>query len=214
MTRRNAKQKKTHGSSKSLKRKSLGLPPKPRILIVCEGAETEPKYLNRLRRELRLSKDLLKIVGGDLGGSNPKSLAEYAREKNIAAHQERFSYDEVWCVFDRDQHTRIEEAFIQIRDNNFKSAFSNPSFELWFLLHFQNQTASIERRVVLRELKKHLRNYEKSLDVYDDLKPKQADAIERARNLRKNCTASGTVPECPYTNVDELLQSISKAYTK
>ncbi len=58
---------------------------------------------------------------------------------------------QVWALFDRDQHTDIPEAFACLREHNttartagrgqIQVAFSNPSFDLWLLLHFQQLSA-------------------------------------------------------------------------
>lgn len=67
----------------------------------------------------------------------------------------------------------------------YQIAFSNPSFEVWFLFHFCNQTTEVENceaAIRLLRQKGHLEQYEKNKDVYDQLKPFQDKAIERAKN--------------------------------
>jgi hypothetical protein len=63
-------------------------------------------------------------------------------------------------------------------------AFSNPSFEMWFLLHFHDQTTPLEdcdATIKLLKQKGRLEQYEKNKDVYEQLKPLQSIAIERAK---------------------------------
>ncbi len=47
-------------------------------------------------------------------------------------------YDQVWCVFDRDDllPRQISEALHYAQQGAIRVAFSNQAFELWYLLHF------------------------------------------------------------------------------
>lgn len=52
------------------------------------------------------------------------------------------TYDEVWCVFDKDGHPKQQEAFELVQHNqasgkNINIAFSSRSIEYYFLLHFE-----------------------------------------------------------------------------
>jgi len=64
---------------------------------------------------------------------------------------------------------------------------SNPSMELWFLLHYKNQTASISSQDCIRELSKRNRNsyqkgvIDKNLEV--KLTENLTKACERASHL-------------------------------
>ena len=76
----------------------------------------------------------------------PKTLVERAvamkREAALEAKRkkdENLKYDQVWCVFDIDEHPFVPEAKQQARDNGIEVAISNPCFELWALLHFRDQ---------------------------------------------------------------------------
>lgn len=63
-----------------------------RFLIVCEGEKTEPNYF----RSFRVPKDVFEIdVRGF--GENPSRLVKIA--KHLSKQED---YDQVWCVFDRD----------------------------------------------------------------------------------------------------------------
>jgi hypothetical protein len=108
---------------------------------------TEPSYFNAVRRAERGIIDLEIVPGGV-----PKTVVERAVQLRNRAEQEAkrrgdeyLRYDYVWCVFDVDEHPFVPEAKQQAHDNRIDLAVSNPCFELWFLLHFQDQTAHIER---------------------------------------------------------------------
>ncbi|MGH3940412.1 MAG: RloB family protein, partial [Pseudonocardiaceae bacterium] len=49
-----------------------------------------------------------------------------------------------WCVFDVEwpkNHPNLKQAIQLARDHNIRLAISNPCFELWLILHFEDQTA-------------------------------------------------------------------------
>lgn len=56
------------------------------------------------------------------------------------------AHDQIWCVFDRDEHPNFTEAIGLALRHGINLAISNPCLELWFLLHFEDQTAHLERR--------------------------------------------------------------------
>src|SRR6185295_17099142 len=123
--------------------------PRRRILVLCEGKETEPRYLEALYAKLRPSRVQIVIEGY---GEDPKALVEraVARKREVEREARRrgdseISPDEIWCVFDVDEHGRLADARQQARDNGIELAVSNPCFELWALLHFQDQTAYLAR---------------------------------------------------------------------
>lgn len=101
---------------------------KPIILIVCEGENTEPLYFSAFR----LSSATVDPYGGK---KNPTNVVRYAK---LLAKKKK--YDEVWCVFDKDDFTDNDFHYA-IRDAHqagFKVAYSNQSFEYWLILHFED----------------------------------------------------------------------------
>ena len=112
----------------TLERPMPSLSVKPTILIVCEGKNTEPSYF----RQFRLSSATIKAIGE---GYNTISLVNRAMQ--IANCE---SYDQVWCVFDKDDFNDIDfNNAIEIANaNNFGVAYSNQAFEYWLILHFDD----------------------------------------------------------------------------
>ncbi|MEV6838774.1 RloB family protein [Streptomyces sp. NPDC051133] len=53
-----------------------------------------------------------------------------------------WSWPQVWCLFDRDEHEDIPTAFARARREELHVAYSHPCFELWRLLHYQNYTST------------------------------------------------------------------------
>jgi hypothetical protein len=109
---------------------------KPTILIVCEGANTEPSYF----KQFRLSSATIKPVGV---GFNTISLVNKAIQ--IA---ELESYDQVWCVFDKDDFSDSDfnTAIAIAEAKKIGVAYSNQAFEYWIILHFDDhQGGSMHR---------------------------------------------------------------------
>jgi len=115
-----------------------------RFLIVCEGTQTEPNYFNRFR----VPKRVVKVVG--LGQSTSKLVSETIK----LALRNRFKFDQVWCVFDRDRYPAKNfcDAINLAKDNGVKVAYSNEAFELWFVLHFQYLDTAQSRENLVRML--------------------------------------------------------------
>ena len=185
--------------------------PKRRILVICEGTVTEAGYFKELRSLFRNS--LVEIEIDDEGGV-PKTLVERAAARKRAANRdarrqrdEFLRYDMVWCVFDVDEHPHLLDARQQARDNGIDLAVSNPCFELWALLHFQDQTAYLERGEARRRLKEHIPGYEKALP-FKRLHPAYAEAVRRAQNLAHRREEAQDSDGNPSTGVYRLTEII------
>ena len=71
--------------------------------------------------------------------------------------------DEYWCVIDVDQHPKLGPAVEKAIANDIGVAVSNPCVELWFILHFQDQAAEIDRKRA-QAISKELLKCDKVLD--------------------------------------------------
>lgn len=107
-----------------------------RILILCEGTETEPAYFNGLIRYHRLNGTVVEFrVEG--AGRSTLSLITYA-EGQRGSGSEKF--DEIWCVFDKDYFADqdFDNAIAKAHSHKYlRAAWSNEAFELWYVLHFE-----------------------------------------------------------------------------
>jgi len=167
----------------------------PRILIVSEGKVTEPGYFNEMQRIERRQ-----VALNFESGMTPKTAVE------TAARLKR-EYNEVWCVFDIDSHPLVPDARQQARDNNIELAISNPCFELWAVLHYQDQHAHIERPKLRELCRRHMPGYKKRLP-FVELFPHIEEAIRRAEDLEQMHKGRGTAGENPSTGVHRLVRSI------
>lgn len=139
----------------SLERPIGELSERPSILIVCEGENTEPSYFN----QFRITSAIVKSVGV---GYNTVSLVN-----RTLALSEQGNYDQVWCVFDKDDFNDNDfNSAIQLAEaNNFGIAYSNQSFEYWLILHFNDhQGGGMHRNNYHEKINHHLKPFKVSYD--------------------------------------------------
>jgi RloB-like protein len=87
------------------------------------------------------------------------------------------------------------------------TAISNPCFELWLVLHFQDQAAHVSVTQIQSICKKHLPGYKKRVNI-DKLWSNRAAAMSRARFLDKQHQRKGTLNGNPSSGVFKLLEEI------
>jgi hypothetical protein len=175
---------------------------KQRFLIVCEGEKTEPNYF----RSFRVSKLVIHAKGF---GENPSKIVERAIEES-----KRDTYDQIWCVFDRDSWTTddFNSAIAAAQQLKFNVAYSNEAFELWYILHFEFLNTGISRKDYNKRLTTLLgRPYEKkSGDMYDELFSKQTTAIANAEKLFRQYNRPDPANDNPSTTVHLLVQQLNR----
>lgn len=152
------------------------------LLIICEG-ETEEVYFKDIRAKLRDSR--LNIIPIDVKGTDTNSLFNEAKKYMIEKNVKISNGDQVWIIFDRDSNTdhQINMIVEKSKAKSFELGFSNPSFELWFLLHFEYITHRIDNDDLLKRLEKFIEGYEKPKSYINTLFPLNNDAIKRGNDL-------------------------------
>jgi hypothetical protein len=94
-------------------RRTAFLQPRKRLLVVCEGELTEPSYLEGFRDWVR--NPLVSIRIAEEHGDplhcvrSAKRLRDEARQDAKSQRDDNLEFDEVWAVFDRDDHERLTE---------------------------------------------------------------------------------------------------------
>lgn len=176
--------------------------PLQRFLIVCEGKETEPAYFD----SFRVPSVKIKVIGT---GKDPLTVVEYAHQR---LNEER--YDQVWCVFDRDDvpTERFNEALNLAQRSKIKIAYSNQAFELWYLLHFHYCNTAQFRSDYVDKLSYELgRTYQKNdQSLYQELLSRQVVAIQNAERLLAMYKPANPVADDPSTTIHKLVQELNK----
>jgi len=186
-----------------------------RILIVCEGRETERNYFDQMKRE-GFAKDKLAITVKRGRGGSREQIAQFAvRCKEESSEP----YDEVWCVMDTEESAErdaCETALKTLRQSEIEPCLSNPAFEVWLLSHFQKTTDTyLNCDAVVRDLNPHWKSrFDRD---YDKAEPKifrlvsslTATAITNARWAREEYHSKRDILDCnAATDVFRLVQRL------
>jgi hypothetical protein len=109
------------------------------FIIATEGEKTEKIYFDYLKNNGFLKFNvIIRVLNSKNGYSSPKQvlarLKDYIKKNKIDTKK-----DKLWLVIDRDRGSNRFKDIIEIykicRKDNIGFAFSNPCFELWFLIH-------------------------------------------------------------------------------
>lgn len=178
-----------------------------RILVVTEGRVTEPQYFTGLAKYARatgLTVQATEIVG--LGRDPSRVVREAIQrrdgDRRIATDRDR--YDEVWCVFDVDQHALIAGALVAAKRESIGVAVSNPCFELWLLWHLGDLAAA----ATPAQMRRHLKPYGIEGKAMPASFPYH-DFAEAVRRAEVSCPADPyAIPGNPGTSVGRIVTRI------
>ncbi len=200
---------KRHSSSNLVRRQGLR-DIKQSFLIVCEGECTEPDYF----KAFRLTTATVRTVGQAM---NTLSLVHKAISIRDTDKLKRKVYDQCWVVFDKDDFpARDFNMAIKLAESNgFRVAYSNQSFEFWFLLHFYPYRGHIHRNTYADMLSKLLgMEYSKkegfASDLYNSLLSRQPQAIKNAEVVLTEISAGNPAAEESSTTVHQLVTELNK----
>jgi hypothetical protein len=184
------------------------------LWIFCEG-ETEEIYFSKLRQDERVKMKIIVSPNKDAPG-----ILNHAIEYKKGNRKDFEKDDVIFCVFDRDRNNidkhgknQIDSAKNLADKNGIKIIFSNPSFEYWFLCHYELHLQPIEKEDIERKLERHIPGYKKmDTMLYFKLKDSQERAKQNAnKSITKHNKSSIIHRECnPVTNVHELLQLLDR----
>ena len=181
-----------------------------RVLVVCEGEKTEPRYLLALKERYRINTLSVEGIGGDPFALIGRAIELSRREKR---HGER--YEAVWCVFDYDDHAHFDEVSRTAKSEGFNLARSWPCFEYWLLLHFEYSRKPYTRlparspcAACIKDLRAHLPMYEKAdEDVFAMTHSRLPDALDNAERAQADARATGE--QNPSTEVHKLVKNLT-----
>ena len=196
------------------RRHHRGLRDEKRVFrLHVEGKITEREYFQCIKsRDVHLS-------FARSAGLDPKSLVRNARDdmKKRRRRRSHGDFDELWCVFDVDEHERLAEALSDARTSGLDVVVSNPCFELWLVLHASDQSALISRSQIQQRCErigltdgKHLAN-----GACNRLKENTLEAKHRAIELGNSPVATGISElENPSSSVWRLVDRLQTSTQK
>lgn len=185
--------------------------PKRRILIVCEGARTEPDYINGLDRYFRnaaIEVECVPAIGVPLTVVSYAARRKEQAEKYARKQSDDFlKFDTVWCVVDVDEHPHLNEARQLARAREIELAISNPCFELWLLLHFREPPGARHRHDLCQQMREHIPAYDKKPQFTQFVDGVEA-ACRRAERLDLDAENENEPGRNPTTGVYRLVASL------
>lgn len=160
-------------------------------LIVTEGTETEVNYFENIKDiinkkykdRIKVQPIALKVKG--VGKGTCALVREAIKRRSLE------NYSEAWVVFDKDDFNDFDDAIRLAKKEDLNIAWSNESFELWLLLHFQDLNSPLTRDDYKHKLDKHFKRlgynngqYEKNIkNIFELTKDNTSKAIERSNKL-------------------------------
>lgn len=127
-------------SKASLQRKTGTRKVNKKVLIVCQGAETEHQYFSQFRDDLKLVSTFVDIPD-DAHGFSAGKMLNYAKRRIKKENKRGDSFDKVFLVFDKDEDDSFYVTLNNIErsqpKNLIEGCYSIPCFEYWLLLHFE-----------------------------------------------------------------------------
>lgn len=243
---------KLHNKKKELERKDFQRETNnratvPDVIIACEDSVSSPTYfqkiIDKLIKNKRITQDSFIIVPHS-GKTHPTGILEDLKNYSDENNKKYTDFEHKWIVIDRDiervnggGHTAedfnnaIKNAKSKRKDLNIEVAYSNDSFELWYLLHFHYRSTGILRdeiiKKVIEELKKvephkfsklnkdniKEKNYTKM--IFETLFDRQETAINNAKKLLISYGSSHNPeqdnPSTTVHNLIEILNNLGKS---
>ncbi len=181
--------------------------PRNIVLVVVEGY-TELNYLKGLKER----DSNIKIVLIKPGPADPVRLVDACIQNMEKLDVDIDEGDLVICVFDVDENPleRIVHAIDLATKNGICISLTNPCFELWLALHYQDVPGPIGRKEAYALMRKHCPMYSKTSDLGPIL-ALRSDAMRRARKIMDRAGASEPVDLLeinPSSNIHVALDAI------
>lgn len=157
-------------------------------------------------------------------GTQPLQVVEYAEQLFLKGDSSKGiqprSFEQVYAVFDRDDHLTYHAALAKAAALNkklrndlgatvqFGAIASVPCFELWLLLHFEEVLAPLHRSEVYQRLSNHLAAYAKGqAGQFAATREHLARATERATQLADQHNAHDG--QQPFTDICRLVSLLT-----
>ncbi|MCF6271183.1 MAG: RloB family protein [Melioribacteraceae bacterium] len=192
-----------------------------RILILSEDKKSSQYYFKSFKKDEKLKRKLsaVDIEVYQPEDYSPVGLVIEAIAKKKEAKKANNEYDLIWVVLDKDGHANMTKAYDMAVSNDIKFGLSIKCFEYWIILHFEKtRKAFTTCDEAIKHLKKnHIKDYEKSNNVFDELKPLLDSAIKNGKWLEKEVNKSmpkgdKIYNQSAYTKLHELVEFLIDPY--
>ena len=162
------------------------------IAVECKN-KTEKLYFNNFDN----GKKSYSISFAKGNYTDPLNLVKMLIEEMKKIGVDLSDGDRAYCIFDTDiepiKNTVIKEAKKLASLSGIEIITSTPSIELWFLLHYEYTTASMDNKSLINRLKKFYPNYAKNINIFPDINKNINTAIDSAKKLEKHQLENGKI---------------------
>jgi hypothetical protein len=200
------------------RRKSRNIPIKSKLYILAEG-ETEVEYFEQLCRFESIKRNFAGIEIDIYQPHNHSPLGivqEAKRRLHSQSKHTTLPSDTAWCIFDKDGHANIAQAFDEAHKHNIRLAFSSICFEFWIVLHFEFTTRpflNCDEATYFITKSNHLPRYKKAdKNQIAELLNHIKTACTHAWQLEEHQGVETTKPyeRAVYTNVHHLVEFLQR----
>lgn len=175
------------------------------FIIAVEGSKTESQYFSMFNTGDSIIQ-VYCLKGKNKSSPNQvlKRLKDYLKKISLKKG------DMAWLVIDKDDWTeeQIKELYLWSKEREqYGLALSNPQFEYWLVLHFDEGHNISSANQCIDRLRKHLPNYNKEVDLRKFTRDSVKLAIHRAQR-RDNPPCEDWPREFGQTTVYRLVEHL------
>ncbi|MBX9691772.1 MAG: RloB family protein [Cyanobacteria bacterium] len=164
------------------------------FLIAAEGERTEREYFLSLPYEnATISIECIP----PRKKNSPDQVLKCLKERISELGEDFKDTDEAWVVTDKDEWTDTQLGKVitwSETQSNFGFALSNPKFEYWLLLHFEDGNKPKTPRECIERLKRHIPNYDKGIPRGKFIRINIVSAVDRARIRHRDSDKNNSMP--------------------
>ncbi len=196
-------------SQKQRSRARAGQPARRKTFVIAtEGSKTEPQYFNLFKKPY--SKIQVKCLNSRHDSAPGQVLM---RMKRHLLDNPLQPGDEAWLVVDKNNWSEQQLAPLVAwakQDDNHHLVLSNPKFEYWLLLHFEDGKGVGSSQECDKRLRRRRPNYRKGIDASDFTPERIKQAVRRGR--QRGRSSKDAWPRAPgNTTVWQLVENLLPA---
>jgi len=161
----------------------------PDVIIACEDSDSSPTYFKQIVRKLKEEKRITQdsLVVAKHRRTNPLGVLEDLIEHRCDNGKTYKNFEHKWIVIDRDiarvnggGHSKedFNRALQKAKNDKVQVAYSNDSFELWYLLHFEYRDTAILRDEISDKVIKKIKS----------INPHKFSSLDKTTIKQKNVT--------------------------
>lgn len=186
---------------------------KPLIVICSEGGKKSSEYYyfrNYSNRDLRIQ-----FSTGN--STDPKGMLEdllkYINKEDIASEDNCRIFLVLDTDLDKKRISEIKDIKKKCLDNNIEIISSAPTFEIWYVMHYQNNGLKFQTsKEVKRKLEKLNGTYTESLDMYKIIKDSTDKAKGTAMYIEQQIINNNEdlLEANPHTSIYKIINAIDE----